>query len=58
MNDRELARNLEKFIEDTSVEEPASDERVKVLDLKTSKDTLVPKEGGSLGFWTSGGCQS
>ena len=43
--DDQLARNLEKLIEDTSDEEPASDEMVKVIDLKTRKDTLVPKQG-------------
>ena len=47
MDDLELAKNLEKLIEDTSVKEPASDDMVKVIDLKTSKGTLIPKEGGA-----------
>ena len=47
IDDQELAENLGKLIKVSPEKGPASEEMVKVIDLKTSKDTLVPKDGGA-----------
>ena len=47
IDDQELAENLGKLIKDSPEKGPASEEMVKVIDLKTSKDTFVPKDGGA-----------
>ena len=47
IDDQELAENLGKLIKDSPKKGPASEEMVKVIDLKTSKDTFVPKDGGA-----------
>ena len=47
IDDQELAENLGKLIKDSPEKGPASEEMVKVIDLKTSKDTFAPKDGGA-----------
>ena len=47
IDDQELAENLGKLIKDSPKKGPASEEMVKVIDLKTSKDTFAPKDGGA-----------
>ena len=47
IDDQELAENLGKLIKVSPEKGPASDEMIKVIDLKTSKDTFVPKDGGA-----------
>ena len=58
IDDQELAENLGKLIKVSPMKRPASEEMVKVIDLKTSMDTLVRKGKDGGAHYDAGGVKA